>query len=96
VTHRHRVVTSEASSGADPRVLSISEGALSYTDLMRSLALFVVISAVVGFALAGCGGSSGNTSAVADVTDVATVDDVRREFAAADGTPRLVLLLAPT
>jgi hypothetical protein len=47
-------------------------------------------------ALAGCGGSSDNASAVADVTDVATVDDVRRGFAAADGTPRLVLLLSPT
>jgi hypothetical protein len=54
------------------------------------------IVACTAIALAGCGGSSGAATAGVDVSDITTVDDVRREFAAADGTPRLLLLLSPT
>jgi hypothetical protein len=59
------------------------------------------LAAAVVLVASGCGGSAGDGSEVepaarAEVADLTSVDDLRTAFAAADGSPRLLLLLSPT
>jgi hypothetical protein len=68
---------------------------------MASRCLLAAGLAAVVIVLSGCGGSAEEGSeaepaATAEVADLASVDDLREAFGAADGSPRLLLLLAPT
>lgn len=65
---------------------------------MRGSLVLVVALLLLG---AGCGGSDESDSSTdaarkAGLTDLQSVDDYARSFAADDDHPRLVLLLAPT
>ena len=82
------------------RVGIASAGRL-YTAAMAPRRLVAAAVAVVAVLVAGCGGSSEPDSrpvpaTTGDVADLKTVDDVRDAFAAAEGSPRLLLLLSPT
>jgi hypothetical protein len=63
--------------------------------------LLAAALAAVALVLAGCGdsaekGAEAKPAATAEVADLASVDDLREAFAAASGSTRLLLLLAPT
>jgi hypothetical protein len=68
---------------------------------MASRRLLVAGLAAVLLVASGCGSAAEDSSeaepaATAEVADLDTVDDLRTAFAAADGSPRLLLLLSPT
>jgi hypothetical protein len=58
---------------------------------MRTLALLAL--AVL---LAGCGGSSRHASTPSALKDLRSVDELRTEFDAHAGEPRLIMLMSPT
>jgi outer membrane lipoprotein-sorting protein len=68
---------------------------------MASRRLLAAGLAAVVLVTSGCGssaedGSEAEPAATAEVADLDAVDDLRAAFAAADGSPRLLLLLSPT